>query len=155
MSGTLVERLRGSRRVFLDSMTLIYFIEEHAVYRPILRPVFELVASGGLFGLSSYITLLEVLVRPLRKGRRDLAAAYKDRLTQSGHFALFPVDRFVAEQGAEIRARFDFQTPDAIQLAVAIRHQADAFVTNDRRLKRFDGLEVLLLDDFNPTPSQE
>ena len=148
MNGTIVERLRGKSRVCIDSMTLIYFVERHPTYLPVVRPLFELVDSGQMMGLCSYVALLEVLVRPLKEGRPDLARQYRDILVHSGSFALFPVDRVIAEKGAEIRAAHNFRTPDAIQLATAVRQGADAFLTNDAQLKRFDRLEVLVLDDF-------
>lgn len=156
MNGTIVERLKGKSRVCIDSMTLIYFIECHPTYLPIVRPLFELVHRGDLMGLCSYITLLEVLVRPLKEGRVDLARQYRDILVRSGSFSLFPVERAIAEGGAEIRAKYAVRVPDAIQLATASRQAADAFVTNDSKLKRFDRLEVLVLDDFvrGPGPAQ-
>jgi predicted nucleic acid-binding protein len=101
-------------------MTFIYFIEKHPTYHPIVRPLFELLDNRDLFGLSSFITLLEVMVHPIKKGRFDLARAYRDRLVQANNFGLFPVDQPIAEHGADIRAKYEFKTPDAIQLATAL-----------------------------------
>ncbi len=131
-------------------MTLIYLIERHPSHGPIVRDAFTLVDAGRCAGLSSFVTLLEVLVKPFRDGRADLAQKYRDLLIGSRGFSLFPLDRRIAEDGAGIRARYGFRTPDAIQLATAVRHGADAFLTNDAKLKGFDQLEVLVLDDFSP-----
>jgi len=151
MNGTIVERLRGKRRVHLDSVIVIYFIERHARYGPLVRPLFEGVDRGEMVAITSYLTLLEVLVQPLRVGRLDLAQEYRDVLVESRHLRLHAVDREIAEQGAEIRASFRaIKTPDAIQLATALRLGADVFVTNDRRLDGFDRLEVVVLDDLLP-----
>ncbi len=148
MNGTIAERLRRARRVHFDSMTLIYLMERHPAYGPLVREAFTLVDTGRCAGLTSLITLLEVLVKPFRDGRDDLAQKYQDLLICSRGFSLFPLDHKVAEDGARIRARYGFRTPDAIQLATAVRHGADAFLTNDARLKSFDQLAVLVLDDF-------
>jgi predicted nucleic acid-binding protein len=148
MNGTIADHLRGKSRIHLDSMTVIYFIERNPTYRPIVRPLFELVDVGEFTGLSSYVTLLEVMVQPIRSGRLDLAREYRNILVRSRNIILFPVDRPIAEAGADIRARYGIRTPDAIQLATALRQRADAFVTNDTRLRRFDRLEVVVLDDF-------
>jgi predicted nucleic acid-binding protein len=134
-------------------MTFIYFIERHPTYRPILRPVFELLDRQSLFALSSYITLIEVLVQPIRKGRLDLAQQYRNVLVQAGNFTLFPIDQAIAEESAKIRAEHGFPTPDAIQLATALQQEAEVFVTNDNKLKRFNQLDVLVLDDFLPSGS--
>ena len=150
MSGTIAERLRGKDRVCIDSMTMIYFIERHPTYLGVVRPLFELVGRGELRGLSSYIALLEVLVKPLKDGREDLVKEYRDILVGSRSFTLHPVDRATAEKGAEISAQYNLGAPDAIQLATATLQGAQAFVTNDMDLRRFPGVEILLLDEFIP-----
>src|SRR5690242_3202952 len=114
MSGTIVEALRGKGRVCIDSVTLIYFIERHPKYLEVVRPVFELVSRGELRALSSYLMLLEVLVKPLKEGRRDLVKQYRDVLVGSRSFALYPVDDVIAQKGAEIRAAHDLRIPDAL-----------------------------------------
>jgi len=153
MNGIIADRLRRARRIHFDSMTLIYLIERHPSYGPLVREAFTLVDAGRCAGLSSFVTLLEVLVKPFRDKRDDLAQQYRDLLIGSRGFSLFPLDRRIAEDGAGIRARYGFRTPDAIQLATAVRHGADAFLTNDARLKSFDQLDVLVLDDFNKSES--
>jgi predicted nucleic acid-binding protein len=134
--------------VHFDTVALIYFIEKNSKYLPLLRPVFRLIAEERLEGISSFVSLLEVLVKPLKDGRFDLAHEYREVLLRSRNFGLFAMDEGIAEAGAEIRARFSFKTPDAIQLATARRNGAEAFITNDHGLKRFDQVEVLVLDDF-------
>jgi len=52
----------------------------------------------------------------------------------------FPVDETIAREGAAIRSRYNFRTPDSIQLATAVRLGADAFVTKDEKLRRFERL---------------
>lgn len=66
MNGTLINHLRGKRRVHIDSMAVIYFIEQNHKYLPVVRPLFELLDSSRLLGISSYLTLLEVLVQPFK-----------------------------------------------------------------------------------------
>lgn len=144
----LLDRLGNKERIFLDTNAVIYFIESNPIYVAQLRPVFESVNRGLLSGLSSYITLLEVLVQPIRLGRSDLARQYKDTLAGSPNFTLFPVEESVAAKGAEIRAKYNFRTPDAIQLATAELRGAECFITNDGALKKFKSVEVFVLDDF-------
>ncbi len=119
MNGTLAERLHKKRRIHIDSMAVIYFIEQNPTYLPIVRPIFELLDSRKIVGISSYITLLEVMVQPLKQGRFDLAKKYRQLMVGSGCMELFPVDQGVAEEGAAIRAKYNFRTPDAIQLYIA------------------------------------
>lgn len=148
MSGSLADRLKGKRRVHIDTNVLIYFLQKNPEYVTLVRPVFEFIDSGQLVGVSSYITLLEIMVQPIQAGNVALALEYRDYLVNSRNFELFPVDKAIAEDGAEIRARYKVKTPDAIQLATAIKQRADVFLTNDGELKRFDRIEVVILKDL-------
>jgi predicted nucleic acid-binding protein len=76
--------------------------------------------------------LLEVLVHPLRHGDENLALQYNDILLSSPHIVTLPVTPVTAQTAAELRASTNLKTPDAIQLATAINHRAEVFVTNDR-----------------------
>jgi predicted nucleic acid-binding protein len=62
--------------VALDTEVFIYFIEEDERLLPVLRPVFESIATSGL-------TLMEVLVVPYRSGNLSLADRYEALLTRS------------------------------------------------------------------------
>jgi predicted nucleic acid-binding protein len=47
-----------------------------------------------------------------------------------------------------IQARHAVRLPDAMQIAAAIQGEATIFLTNDKRLKKVVGIEVLLLSDY-------
>ena len=47
-----------------------------------------------------------------------------------------------------MRARYMIRLPDALQLAAAIQAGATLFVTNDKRVKKVDAVEVVILSDF-------
>ena len=148
MSGGLADRLRRVPRVHLDTNVLIYYLQDEPPYGAIVRPVFELIASGSLTGLTSFISLFEILVKPLRDGRPDLARQYATILLNAQNFTLQPVERTVAEVGADIRARYNVTTPDAIQLGTALLGGAQVFLTNDKGLRQIVQPEVVLLDDY-------
>lgn len=126
-----VEDLDG-KTVGLDTAPLVYYIEEHPDLGPRLDPFFEAVASGRVRIVTSVVTLLEVLVLPLRQKDDALAAKYNDILLSSEHVATFSVSPPIAQTAAELRAASALKTPDAIQLATAIGHKAAAFLTGDR-----------------------
>jgi predicted nucleic acid-binding protein len=54
----------------------------------------------------------------------------------------------LAETAALIRARYTIRLADALQLAAAIQGGATLFLTNDKRVKKLDALQVLVLSDF-------
>ena len=59
------------------------------------------------------------------------------------------LDARVARIGAELRAMYGLRTPDALQIAACLAHGAEAFVTNDRRLRRVSKMRVMVLEDFS------
>lgn len=139
-----IEALRGST-VALDTAPLIYFIEEHPTYLPKMRPFFEAADRGEFRIVTSFITLVEVLVHPLREGKTALADEYRKILLQSPGMATVPLDENIAEAAAGLRARHKLRTPDAIQLATASTAGASWFLTNDADLAGVPGISVLVL----------
>jgi predicted nucleic acid-binding protein len=131
----------------MDTAALIYWIESNPRYSATLRPLIEAIDAGEKEGVASFIGLVEVLVKPLQEGRRDLAERYRRVLVGQATFRLVAVDRAVAEQAARIRAHYGFKIPDAIQLATAVVSRADAVLTNDTRLRRFADVPIVVLDD--------
>ena len=64
------------------------------------------------------------------------------------YYMLVPIDSVVAERAAELRAQFTLRTPDALQIASALSANCEAFLTNDRQLRRVNALRILMLDDL-------
>jgi predicted nucleic acid-binding protein len=147
----LPEPLRGVRRLGFDTAPVIYFVEAHPEYDAQITPIFERIRQGELEGFTSVITLLEVLVQPIRLNRIDLVSRYRQLLLDSEHFSML-LSRESAELAAELRARYNLRTPDALQVATALVRRCEAFLTNDARLKRVAEIRVLTLDDLRETP---
>jgi len=137
--------------ICLDTAPLIYFIEENQRYISMVEKIFYEIYHGNIFGISSYLTLLEVLIKPIKEGAREIADRYRDLLL--GNLRMFPVDARVAEKAAELRAKYDgngfkLNTPDAIQVATGLLNGAEIFLTNDRKLKQIQEIEVIVLDEI-------
>lgn len=143
----MLEAVRSASQVALDTQALIYFFEENVQFCALVEPIIQAIDNGEKRGIFSYITLLEVLVKPLELKRADLAERYRGILLRNANTRILPVDLAVAEEAARIRAEYKFKTPDAIQLATAKIGGADVFVTNDDQLKRFRELPVVVLAD--------
>lgn len=140
----------GQGPVGLDSSIFIYFIEEHGEYLPIVEPIFSAVAAGVLTAVTSSLTLLEVLVQPLRANLPTLAEEYEKILTQSPGVRMIPLDVRILRAAAQLRAVTAMKTPDAIQLASALAAGCTAFLTNDRRIPPVSGLPILRAQDYLP-----
>lgn len=138
--------------VGLDTAPLIYFIEENQTYLGMVRPFFEAMDRGEFAVVTSTVTLLEVLVHPFRKGDSGLAQQYRDILLDAEGITTLPLSQDIAEEAARLRAAHGIRTPDAIQMATAIRGGASGFLTNDARLPSLPGLAVLVLDELAAVP---
>ena len=120
------------KTVGLDTAPLIYFIEENPAYIETVRLFFEAMDRGDFTVVTSSVTLLEVLVHPLRSSNKELAAEYRDILLNSRLITL-EVSNAIAEQAAQLRAVHNLRTPDAIQISAALSVGATHFFTNDVR----------------------
>ena len=116
--------------------------------RDTIRPLFQAVDHGDIQLVTSVVTLLEVLVHPIKHGDEAIAQNYNDILLSSPNIATLPLTPVTAQVAAELRAEHGLKTPDAIHAATAIYEKADAFLTNDRDFSALDGIEVLKLRDL-------
>ena len=132
-----------------DTAPIIYFIEEHKDFGKITDEIFKLIEDNfDYHAFSSVITLTEVLTQPLKKSRRDIVEKYRQFLLNSSNFIIYSIDPIIAEKAAELRAKYSIMTPDAIQFAIGIENNATLFITNDKKLKKLKGIEVLILDEY-------
>lgn len=112
--------LRG-QIVGLDTAPLIYLIEQNSNYLVQVRAFFTAMNQRQFRVVTSMITLVEVLVHPLRANNPELATQYRDILLGQEYLTIVPVLEAIAEQAAQLRASYNLRTPDALQLATAIQ----------------------------------
>lgn len=136
----------------IDTNCFIYFFDDgSAGPRPawLRANVFEPLAAGRRRGVTSTLTVSELLVRPYADAQPDRAAALRAALTAFPTLAILPVTMEIADGAARLRAAHDIRLPDAIQLATTHAGGGQAFLTNDRALAHADpGLPVLILDEL-------
>ncbi len=134
------------KRIALDSMVFIYFESANPSYGNRTREIFARAESGLCDLVASTIVLTEVLTGYRQSRQSRLEAEFWAFLQASSPFLKFiSVSTQIADEAARIRAAYKLKTPDALHLATAIRAEADLFVTNDRKLKVFTEVPILLL----------
>ena len=144
----LADALRGVAALGFDTPPIIYFVEQHPRYDPLVTEVFRGIEDGHLMGVTSAIALVEVLVHPYRHGDTDLAEQYRDLLLDSENFDVWSVGPSLAEDAAGLRAQYNLRTPDALQVAAALSAGCEAILTNDPHLKRVTEIDVLVLNEL-------
>lgn len=140
-----VDSLKG-QVVGLDTTPLIYFIEKHPDYVNIIRSFFKVVEDGECEVVTSTITLLETLVRPLKLGDKYLVEKYRTILLKTKGLKTVPVSTEIAGAAAGLRAKYNIHIADSIEMATAINGGASFFLTNDLALPSLPNLKVLTLE---------
>ena len=138
----------GGGPIGIDTAIVVYFIEEHPRFLPLILPLFREADQGRRELITSAVTLLEVLVVPYRAGNRHLADRYEALLTRSRGIRLVDLTRDQLRAAAQLRAVTGVRTPDALQLVAAIGSTCAAFLTNDRRIPPIPGVRVIQLGDL-------
>jgi predicted nucleic acid-binding protein len=143
----VLDAVRPHARFGIDTSVFIYHVEAVAPFSRNASQVLRHMGPRTATGITSVLTLTELLVTPLRSGRRGLAARYEALIRVTPNLILADVDAEIAKHAAVLRAAYRLRTPDAIQVAACLAHGATAFVTNDIRLRRIEELAVIVLAD--------
>jgi predicted nucleic acid-binding protein len=96
--------------------------------------------------------MTEVLVHPYRLRNDSLVNRYYGLLLTYPNLQWIAPDVAIADLAARLRAGYRLRTPDALQLATAIRGEATAFLTNDSELKRVTEIEIAILANLWQLP---
>ena len=140
--------LQSGEIIFLDTAPFIYFFEQHPEHFPALEKLFAQIYETDAQAITSIITYIELTTHPARLGKHQLIRKYRDYFTNSENISLFPLDMHIADYIVELRAKYQFKTPDAIQLGTAIACGADYVLTNDTAWQKFEELKVVLVKDL-------
>lgn len=146
---TLSDELNQIQTVFIDTAPIIYYIEAHPQFGPLAKEIVSSFQSGKLIAFSSVITLVEVLPKPVEAGNEKLVKKFSDFLKAGRNISLLDISSDIAELAGKLRGRYtSLRALDAIQIAVSINVKADAFITNDVKLKQIEESKVIVLKDY-------
>jgi predicted nucleic acid-binding protein len=140
--------LPASGTVYLDANGFIYSIERIDPYRALLDILWQTVSTGQITVVTSELSLLEVLVRPLKVGDATTATLFRTVLRHTPDVQMVPITQTVLEEAANLRATLGLRTPDAIHLATALLNGCALLVTNDRAFRRVPDLAVTVLSEL-------
>ena len=132
----------------LDTMVFIYHFEENQAYSPLTFSIFESLEKGNFKGITSILTLLEILVKLKKENNSLLVERYKLLLETFPNLQVQEINENIADIASSLRANYNINTPDAIQIATSLEVKADIFITNDVNLKKISKIKVLLLSEM-------
>ena len=139
---SLEKALPEGDRLLLDTTALAAYLDATETTHDLAKYVIDtLVGSGRNPAIVSMITVMEILVRPLRAtppGHHTVMAFIRGQPNLSA----VPVDLQVAQDAASLRAVQRFSPPDALIVGTAFAAQVGHLVTNDRAwARKLAGLE--------------
>jgi predicted nucleic acid-binding protein len=137
--------------LYADTCAIIYRVEGVEPAFSASAPLWDALENRTREACTSQLTLLEVLVRPLRENRFDLADLYRKTVLRTTGLACLPIDLRVLDTAARVRADHGLKTPDAIHAATALLNECTLFLTNDAVFRRVAGLPVVLLSEVAGT----
>ncbi|MDI6732015.1 MAG: PIN domain-containing protein [Candidatus Margulisbacteria bacterium] len=135
-----------SRKLFLDSMVFIYHLEEAPKYINTTLKLFHSIEKGEYQGITSAITLAEILVKPYQRGQYEVVQDYRTILENFPNLSICAISPAIADTAAALSAKYALRLPDALQISCALENSADMFITNDRKLKIVKEIKIELLN---------
>lgn len=128
---SLLRAVAEGDRVLLDTTVLAAYLDATEATHPVARHVVnELVATGRNPAVVSMVTVMEILVRPMRAtppGHHTVLAF----LRTHPNLTCVPVDLQVAQEAAHLRADKKLAPPDALIVATGLAAQVRHLITND------------------------
>ncbi|MBA4349269.1 MAG: PIN domain nuclease [Thermodesulfovibrio sp.] len=144
-----MRRISEGQIIGIDTMVFIYHLEDHPDFSHITEKLFVDIEKGKYNAVTSFVTLLEILVKPKMEGITRVISDYRDLLLTFPNLKFCPLDLKVSDMASTLRAKYSIKTPDAIQIATAILEGAAVFVTNDGQLKKAKEINIVLLNELS------
>ncbi len=134
-------------RIYLDTPPLIYSVEKNPEYSNLMDDLWVAADRGDVEIVTSELTLLETLVQPVREDDEALIKAYEELLLSSD-VRIVPISTPILREAVNLRATFNFRTPDAIHAATAALSGCDHLISNDVAFRRLTQISVTILSDL-------
>lgn len=151
-------KIADGERLALDTSSLICYLNDWEEASPAAHAIIDgLVATGRCDAVIATATVAELLVQPIRLGRRvvDGVVGFLDSIEE---LQIRNADFLVAAEAARIRAETGIPLPDALVIATAVLTSSQVLVTDDRRMaaasrKAVPELRVVILSEVTAVSS--
>lgn len=151
MVRNILNKLFEAKICGLDTMIFIYLLEKNPRYFSLVEEIFKLIEKRKISAVTSIITPIEIISSPLLSSYPEKIKLYLEFFSNMGNLLVEDLTKDLIEETARLRRRFLLRTPDAIQLATAIRSGAKIFLTNDEIFKKTEEIKIFILDEIYPS----
>src|SRR5207245_1930975 len=131
----------SSAIVYFDAMAFIFSVEGNPEVSEPVSALFKVLRSRPRVGVTSELTLAEVLAGSKHSRNPPIKRAYLDLIVWSKFLDLVPISRDILCESAELRFAHKgahdkkLKLPDAIHLVTAIRRKCRYFVSADKGIR--------------------
>ena len=139
MSGIAKHKLVG-----LDTNIFIYHFEDNPGFAAFTQIIFVNLSQGKFQAVTSVISIIEALSYP---SPPQVLENIEEGFITMPNLTMYDVTHDIAIEAARIRRIYKFRLPDSVQLATTLKSKAQAFISNDDRLKSFKELPIILLGE--------
>jgi predicted nucleic acid-binding protein len=144
---SIISGIKG-KRVYFDTNVIIYYLEQlHPFYETVL-PLFEGIGTGEIQAYTSEFTLTEILIKPMKENAIGLIQDIKDLLLDPDLFVLTQTHQELFIKAAQLGGQHGLRSADAIHFASAAENHCHYFVSNDKKFKSQQGVQVLIVNDY-------
>ncbi|RRB02164.1 type II toxin-antitoxin system VapC family toxin [Larkinella rosea] len=135
-------------RIFIDTAPLIYLLQNHTEFYPKVAEYLSQAVENNVEFETSVLTVSEFCVKPEQTGRYDLIEDF-DIFLKELDCRLVDVTLEIAKTASKLRAKYLFlKAVDSLQIATAIENQCDRFLTNDKKLKGIQEIEIIVIAEL-------
>lgn len=145
--GSMKLKIPSTGKVYVDANLIIYRVEQVEPYLSACASMWEAAEQGLVHLVTSDLTLLEVLVKPIRDGNNVLASIYRAMFDNAMEISSIAITKNILDIAGTLRAKHGLKSPDAIHAATALHLNASSFITNDSGFRRVPNLPVLVVSE--------
>jgi predicted nucleic acid-binding protein len=134
-------------KLFLDACSIIYLIESQEQLGQKTRLLITEALKNKTQLVISRLSFLECRVLPLKTKDDELLSRYNN-FFKLPSLEIIELTEDVINLATDLRANYSssLRTPDAIQIACALKAHANQFLTNDKKLLAIQEIDVLLIN---------
>lgn len=131
MGSEELKKLISNKRLAIETSLYILALENNPEF-PFAIEFFQLLPRSNAEAYASVLAITEVMNKTYESKSLDRIPDRLDFLTGNGLIDLVNVDRAIALKAAQLRAKYNLKTPDAIHLATAEERNCELFFTADK-----------------------
>lgn len=134
---------------YLDANVFIAALEHVGAHSDHAWWVLSAIEDGEVEGVTSEITLAEILVKPMERRDEGVITAYQSMISSVPGFVVPSVDRAILIDAARLRTtQRALKLPDAVHVATALAFGCTHFISDDDRLSVPEGIVRLPVSPF-------